>query len=164
MQALRFRIGDRWLAIDVRWVREVCPYVPMQAVPGAPAWLRGLFDFHGSLLPAIDGGLLLGGEAVHARLGARLLLLQGAPPDRPDAPHVVFGLLVHAVEGVTTVERGEGWSPRDGLPTLPFLTEVARCDGRETLLLDAARLAVQHAGLLDGSGALALPSLGARKP
>lgn len=164
MQALRFRVGERWLAVDVRWVREVCPFVRVRSLPGGPAWLRGLFDFHGSLLPAVDAGLLLGSEAVTARLGARLLLLEGPCHDRADAPHAIFGLLVDAVDGVTSVQRGEAWTPRDGMPERPFLREVVRCEGAETLLLDAARLAGQHAAVLTGADAPALPPSGASEP
>ena len=50
MQALRFRIGDRALAIELPWVREVCQPVTMRTLPQSPAWLLGLFDFHGNLL------------------------------------------------------------------------------------------------------------------
>ena len=164
MQALRFRIGERWLAVDVRHVREVCPFVAPGALPGAPEWLAGLVDLHGTLLPVADGGALLAGDRVRARLGARLLVLHGPAHDRPDAPCATFGLLVDGVEGVVTVDRGDGWTPSDGLPDLPFLREVARCDGRETLVLEVARLAQRHGALLEGSGALSLPSGGAREP
>jgi chemotaxis-related protein WspB len=156
MQALRFRIGDRTLAIDLRWIREVCPIVRLRPLPQAPAWLPGLFDYHGSLLPAVDGGIALGGEPVPAAIGARILLLHGAMDDRPEAPRATFGLLVDRVDGVATLDRdGGSWTARDGLPGLPFLREVVNQAGASVHLLDAARLASMHASLLEGPGMLA---------
>jgi chemotaxis signal transduction protein len=153
MQALRFRIGDRALAMDLRWVREVCQPVTMRALPQSPAWLLGLFDFHGNLLPAVDGGSLLGGAPVQARLGSRLLLLHGSVDGSGTGACATFGLLVDSVEGVGAIDRGNAWSVREGLPGLPFVAEAVHGQGEPVLLLDAARLAVEHAGLLQGSGA-----------
>lgn len=157
MRALRFRIGERWLAVDLSWVREACPFAPVRPVPGAPAWLRGLLDFHGALVPVIDGAALLGGEPVPARVGARIVLLEGPVGGRAGAAHARFGLLVHAVEGVTELDREGGWSAHGTLPSLPFLAEVVRTAGADTLLLDAGSLAAQHAGLLAGEAVAALP-------
>ena len=160
MRALRFRIGDRWLAVDLAWVREACPFAPPRPVPSAPAWLRGLLDFHGNLVPVIDGGALLGGEAVPARVGARILMLEGPLEGRPDAPLARFGLLVHSVEGVTDIDPAGGWGAHGGLEGLPFISEVLRTGEQGTLLLDAGCLSARHASLLAGTQARALPDAG----
>ena len=156
MQALRFRIADRILAVDLRWIREVCPIVHLRPLPQAPAWLPGLFDYHGTLLPVVDGGIALGGAPVARHIGARILLLHGAMDDRPDAPRASFGLLVDLVDNLTTIEReGATWTAREGLPGLPFLREVVNQAGASVLMLDAARLAGMHAALLEGPAMLA---------
>jgi chemotaxis-related protein WspB len=154
MRCLRFRVGDRELAIDLAWVREVCPIVHLHAVPGAPAWLRGLFDYHGSLLPAADLGVLMGSEPIAARMGARLLLLEGPIEDAPGARRAAFGLLVDRVDTPDTLDRSGSWSAQAGLPGLPFLREVTGRPGQPVHLLDAGRLAATHASLLQGSGML----------
>lgn len=163
MQALRFRIGDRTLAVDLRWVREVCPIVHLRPLPQAPAWLPGLFDYHGALLPVVDGGIALGGAAVGRNIGARILLLHGAMDDRPDAPRASLGLLVDLVHNLGEIEReGATWTAREGLPGLPFLREVVNQGGESVIVLDAARLASMHASLLEGPAMLA--SLGNQRP
>lgn len=156
MQALRFRIGDRTLAVDLRWIREVCPLVDLRPLPQAPTWLLGLFDYHGTLLPVVDGGLALGGTPIGRRVGARILLLHGAMDDRPDAPRASFGLMVDRVDNLSALDRdGGSWTARDGLPGLPFLREVVNQGGVSVHMLDAARLASMHAALLEGPAMLA---------
>lgn len=156
MQALRFRIADRILAVDLRWVREVCPIVHLRPLPGAPAWLPGLLDYHGALLPVVDGGVALGGAPIDCHIGARILLLHGAMDDRPDAPRASFGLRVDLVDNPFALEReGTTWTAREGLPGIPFLREVVNQGDRIVLVLDAARLASMHASLLEGPAVLA---------
>jgi chemotaxis-related protein WspB len=155
MRCLRFSVGSRSLAIDLSWVREVCPMVRLNPVPGAPAWLRGLMDYHGTLLPAADLGALLGEAPVATTVGARILLLEGAIDGTESGRRALFGLLVDHVDAPATLERSGSWSAQAGLPDLPFLHEVASDGPRAVLVLDAGRLASQHAGLLQGSAGLA---------
>jgi len=158
MQALTFKIGDRAMAVELRWIHEVCPLVHMRPLPQSPAWLRGLFDFHGQLLPVIDGGVILGGTAIEQRVGARILLLHGPMNDQPGAASATFGLLVDSVDGLLKIDRGEAWTAREGLPGLPFLRDVVNLATGPMLLLDAARMASMHAALLEGPAMLATVS------
>lgn len=154
MQSLRFQAGGRTLALDLRWIREVCPVVHLQSLPSAPPWLRGLFDFHGQLLPVVDAGALLGGTPVEPRLGARILLLHGAMSEDPGASRATFGLMVEAVDGLLMLDRTDAWTAREGLPELPFLREALRQPDGAVMLLDPARLASMHAALLEGPALL----------
>ena len=155
MQSLRFRVGARALAVDLRWIHEVCPLVNIRPLPQAPAWLRGLFDFHGQLLPVVDASVMLGGAPVQQCVGARILLLHGPMNDEPGAPKATYGLLVDSVEGLLQVDRADAWTARDGLPGLPFLRDVVNQDTEPLLLLDAARMSSMHASLLEGPAMLA---------
>ena len=129
--------------------------VRMQPLPQAPQWLRGLFDFHGQLLPAVDAAVLLGDAPVEQRLGARILLLHGPMRHDPGAPMATFGLIVESVEGLSQAQGAETWTAQAGLPGLPFLREVMNQPEGAVLLLDAATLAGTHQGLLQGPAVLA---------
>jgi chemotaxis-related protein WspB len=155
MQSLRFRVGERALAVDLRWIHEVCPLVNIRPLPQAPMWMRGLFDFHGQLLPVVDAGVMLGGAPVQQCVGARILLLHGPMNDEPGAPKATYGLLVDSVEGLLQVDRADAWTARDGLPGLPFLRDVVNQETEPLLLLDAARMSSMHASLLEGPAMLA---------
>ncbi|MBM4006290.1 MAG: hypothetical protein FJ292_01795 [Planctomycetes bacterium] len=154
MRCLQFTVGARNLAVDLSWVREVCPMVRFREVPGAPPWIRGLLNYHGTLIPSVDLSMLLGGPAVEPTLGARILLLEGPIDGSAEGRRAVFGALVDTVDAPATLDRDGSWTARNGLPELPFIREVARVDHRDVLVLDAARLAAQHAGLLQGSSSL----------
>lgn len=130
--------------------------VRLRSVPGAPVWLRGLLDYHGTLVPTADLGMLLGGTAVEPAIGARILLLEGAIDGSASGRRALFGVLVDRVDTPLTLERDGSWSTPDGLPEFSFIREVATMERQDILVLDAARLAGQHAGLLQGSAALAI--------
>lgn len=147
MRCLRFMVGARDLAVDLSWVREVCPVVRLRAMPGAPEWLRGLMDHHGVLVPVLDLGLLLGGSAVEPLVGARILLLEGPIDGSHDARHTLFGALVDAVDAPATLDRDGSWSAPGDLPVMPFVGEVARVGAQPVFVMDAGRLALHHAGL-----------------
>jgi chemotaxis-related protein WspB len=151
MRILRLSVGSRNLAIDLRWVREVCPFVHLQPLPSAPAWLRGLCDYHGALLPVADMGALLDGQAIEPRIGARLVLLQGAIDGSPEGRLVAFGMLVDRVDGTDSLDRSGSWNAPEGLPGLPFVREVAGV--ARTIVLDPAVMVRTHVELL-GRGAI----------
>ncbi len=150
MQALRFTIGKQSLAVDLRWIREVCPFVHIRSLPHSPAWLRGLVDYHGQLLPVLDGGVLLGSEPVDQKIGARILLLHGPMSDEPGAMTAQYGLLVDSVDCLQQIDRADAWTAREGLPGLPFLKDVINVASGSVMVLDAAQLASLHANVLQG--------------
>lgn len=155
MRALRFRVDGRTLAMDLRWIHEICPLVRLKQLPGVPAWLAGLMDHHGQLVPVVDASLLMGGVGVPQVLGARLILVHGADQDASDARMATFALRVDAVDGVADIDRGASWTTPGGLPGMPFLGEVTGDGADSVLLLEPARLAALHASLLQGPAVLA---------
>jgi chemotaxis signal transduction protein len=151
VQVLRFHVADQTLAVDLAWVREVCPIVLATPVPHAPTWMRGLMDYHGQVIPMVDGGVLFGAAAIRDRLGTRVLLLQGRA--NPDDPLIAFGMVVDRVDGIMEL-HGSAWTPRQGLPGMPFVGEIRGESEGSILLLDPPGLAGMHRGLLEGTATL----------
>jgi chemotaxis signal transduction protein len=151
VQALRFHMADQILAVHLSWVREVCPIVHAMPVPHAPTWMRGLMDYHGQVIPMVDGGVLLGAAPIRDRLGTRVLLLQGRA--NADDPLIAFGMVVDRVDGIMEL-RGSAWTPRQGLPGMPFVSEIRGESEGSILLLDPLGLAGMHRGLLEGTATL----------
>lgn len=157
MRVLRFRVDGRALAMDLRKVREVCPLVRLKSAPGAPPWLAGLLDLHGQLLPVVDASRLLGGEGVPQIVGARLILLQTGATERAETALTTLALRVTGVDGVGDADPGSAWSPPQGLPGMPFLSEMLQGHPDGVLMFDPVRLVAAHAGLLHGPALLGLP-------
>jgi purine-binding chemotaxis protein CheW len=94
-ELISFRIGAQEFCVDIMEVREIRGWTPATALPQAPAFVRGVINLRGAVLPIVD-------------LGARL----GLGPAEPTARHVIIvaqvqnqivGLLVDAVSDILTV-------------------------------------------------------------
>lgn len=59
-QYLTFLLGKEVFAMDIRTVREIIQYGPMTTVPLMPAFVRGVINLRGAVVPVID---------LHARFG-----------------------------------------------------------------------------------------------
>jgi purine-binding chemotaxis protein CheW len=94
-ELISFRIGAQEFCVDIMSVREIRGWTPATALPQAPAFVRGVINLRGAVLPIVD-------------LGARL----GLGAADPTARHVIIvaqvekqivGLLVDAVSDILTV-------------------------------------------------------------
>ncbi len=94
-ELIAFRIGDQEFCVNIMSVREIRGWTPATAIPHSPAYMLGVINLRGAVLPIID-------------LAARL----GMKPADPTARHVIIvaqvrrkvvGLLVDAVSDILTV-------------------------------------------------------------
>ncbi|HET9680271.1 MAG TPA: chemotaxis protein CheW [Gammaproteobacteria bacterium] len=97
-----FRIGGHLFVTERQDVREVLLMPEVTRVPGAKAWLRGLANVRGQLLPIIDLSGFLGGTPTSQSRSIRVVSV-----NHGDIP---AGLLVDEVRGFrrfTTDERSQ---------------------------------------------------------
>jgi purine-binding chemotaxis protein CheW len=59
-QYLTFKLGDEVFALDIARVREVLDFTTVTKVPLTPAFLRGVINLRGSVVPVADLRLKLG--------------------------------------------------------------------------------------------------------
>lgn len=94
-ELIAFRIGDQEFCVNIMSVREIRGWTPATTLPHSPAYMMGVINLRGVVLPILD-------------LAARL----GMKPADPTARHViivaqvgtkVIGLLVDAVSDILTV-------------------------------------------------------------
>lgn len=84
------RVGGHRVALVLEATRELVPSRPLTRLPGAPAWVPGLFNLRGAVLTVVDLGVRLGGEASE---GPIVVVEAGGRR---------FGLRVQSVESVLT--------------------------------------------------------------
>jgi purine-binding chemotaxis protein CheW len=114
-----FSIGSARYAIELRWVREVITLGFVTEVPTAPPAIGGLCNLHGTILPVLDTGALLGLPAgLAARQGDGALVLE--------AEGTICALRVDQVDHVASL-------PGDG-------NAVLDSTGRPLVLLDPTKL------------------------
>jgi chemotaxis signal transduction protein len=51
---LTFRIAEELYAFDVAKTREIVDLTPITPVPNMPAWIRGIVNLRGAVLPVLD--------------------------------------------------------------------------------------------------------------
>ena len=91
-ELIAFRIGDQEFCVDIMAVREIRGWTQATPLPRTPAFVKGVINLRGAVLPIID-------------LGGRL----GLATSEPTARHVIMvvmvgertmGLLVDAVSDI----------------------------------------------------------------
>jgi chemotaxis-related protein WspB len=75
MLVLTFEAAGQRLALDTRRVVEVLPWVQVQPVARAPAWVAGFFSYRGTVAAVLDIGQLAGGEPCACRYNSRLIVV-----------------------------------------------------------------------------------------
>jgi len=96
-----FTIGAVRYAVELRWVREVVSLGFVTAVPTAPPALGGVCNLHGTILPVLDVGAVLGGPpGPPARQGDGALVLE--------TEGVICALRVDQVDHVASLHESGG--------------------------------------------------------
>jgi chemotaxis signal transduction protein len=93
--AVVVRLGDGRFAVGLAQVAEVGRVPTVTRVPGLPAWVAGVVNWRGRVLPALDLRALLGADRTAFSPAGRLVVLASA--------EMPVGLLVDAVEGMTAM-------------------------------------------------------------
>lgn len=135
------RLGAARYVVALEDVAEVVPLAPLTRVPNAPAWLAGVANWRGRVLPVVDLRLLLEAPAPPLPTSARFVVL--TPAGGGAIPAV--GVLAEAVPGV----HDGALAPLEPLPPTVAGSAAALLCGQ---LLDA------HGplGVLDAAAVLAL--------
>lgn len=97
-EMIAFMVGDQEYCVDIMAVREIRGWTPTTPLPHAPAYVRGMINLRGTVLPVLD-------------MAVRL----GLPAAAPSSRHVIIvvsvgtrlmGLLVDAVCDILAVAEG----------------------------------------------------------
>ncbi|RYF19622.1 MAG: chemotaxis protein CheW [Oxalobacteraceae bacterium] len=134
-QLITFQLGDQSLGIDIMAIREIRAWSPATPLPNVPAYIRGVVNLRGIVLPVLD---------LRMRLGWGLT--------NPTTRHVIIvvrigeqlqGVIVDAVNDIVTI-RAEDMQPLPDVGSsqaAALLEGLATVDDRMILVLDLDRLA-----------------------
>jgi purine-binding chemotaxis protein CheW len=115
-QFLTFLLGAEVFAMDIRTVREIIQVGPMTTVPLMPAFVRGVINLRGAVVPVIDLHARFGRAS--AKLGKKTCIVIFDAVR--DGERVELGLMVDAVSEVIDI-------PADAIEPPPdFGTAVRR--------------------------------------
>jgi purine-binding chemotaxis protein CheW len=135
---LTFFVADEAYAVAVRQVQEVIEHGTVTRVPSTPAWIRGVINLRGSVIPIVDLGVKFGLEAGAVTHRTCIVLVEIALNGLSTVMGVVADSVSQVVElAATDIEPPPafGTSVR-----VDFLLGMTRLEGRLILLLDIDRV------------------------
>jgi len=130
---LAFRLGDEEYAIDILKVQEIRAHEAVTRIANAPAYLKGVINLRGTIVPIVDLRVKLGMERLaDASAVAIILNLDGR----------VMGMVVDAVSDVVALAQDEVKpAPEFGaLVDARFISGIATMGERMMILVDITRL------------------------
>jgi chemotaxis-related protein WspB len=126
MLLVPFQLGGEHYALPASAIIAVAQVPHLRALPHAPAWVKGLFNYQGTVLPAIDLGTLITGIPCRDWLSTRLLLVGAGQDD--DSRRPAIGLVAERVTSTLSVDANAFSETRVQLTTPPWLGSVAVLD------------------------------------
>ena len=147
---LAFYIGPEQFAISVLGVREIMGMQDITAVPHTPAYVKGIINLRGKVVPVIDLRVKFSMPATEYT--ARTCIIVVNVPD--DRGGMLMGVIVDAVSEVVNISGDEIENAPDfgHGANLQFLTGIAKTKGGVKMLLNIEK--VLTTSELDGLGKL----------
>jgi chemotaxis-related protein WspB len=84
MLHLLFRLGEDRYALAARQIVAVLPLLATRALAGTPAWVSGVLEFRGAIVPTLDLSMLALGRSARARLSTRTVVVEYRPSVPPE--------------------------------------------------------------------------------
>ena len=102
-QYLTFTLAEETFAIEIVKVREVIDYVHVTRVPRMPAYLRGVINLRGSVVPVIDLRLILGMPSIEKTVDTCVVIAEV----RMDGETLHLGMLADSVQEVIDIDPSQ---------------------------------------------------------
>lgn len=134
-QTLSFRCMQTPMAIPIVCVREIIEYGQLTVVPLMPAYIKGVLNLRGHVVPVIDLALRLGGTPTEISKRTCIIILDLPVGDTCQQA----GLIVDAVDEVLDIYTQDIEPPPEfGTHfNVQFIAGMARMDNGFTILLKA---------------------------
>ena len=137
-QYLTFRLGEEMFALDVSQVREILDVTTITKVPRSPAFMRGVINVRGSVVPVVDLRLKFDMEKIEQTLDTRIVVMEIALAGEV----TVIGALADAVHNVMEMETGQiEAAPKIGARwNTDFIKGIGKHDEQFIIILDVDRI------------------------
>ena len=149
---LTFLLGGEMFAVGILNVKEIIEYGHLTAVPMMPAFIRGVINLRGAVVPVIDPVARFGGAPSVAGKRSCIVIVELR---EGDGSHDI-GIMVDAVSEVLDIPAGEIEPPPafGARIRADFIQGMGKVGGRFVILLDIDRvLSVDEIAALAGVAA-----------
>jgi purine-binding chemotaxis protein CheW len=152
-QFLTFTLGEEVFAMDIRTVREIIQHGAMTTVPLMPAFVRGVINLRGAVVPVIDLHARFGRAPARITKKTCIVIFDAAAHGTTE--RVELGLLVDAVSEVIDIAAAQIEPPPHFGAALrrDFIRGIGKVGARFVVLLDPDRAfdVDEMAGLCEAS-------------
>ncbi|HMW22532.1 MAG TPA: chemotaxis protein CheW [Burkholderiaceae bacterium] len=137
LQYLTFWLGEEVFGMDIRTVREIIQAGPMTALPLMPAFVRGVINLRGSVVPVVDLNARFGRTA--STVGKKSCVVVFDTLRKGE--RVELGLLVDAVSEVIKISPADIEPPPDfgSVVRRDFILGIGKVGRRFVVLLEPDR-------------------------
>ncbi|MEO5368431.1 MAG: chemotaxis protein CheW [Magnetococcus sp. WYHC-3] len=137
-QFLTFQLGGETFAIPIAHVREVLKPPDITGIPGAPAFIRGVINVRGNVIPVVDLKGKFGQGLTEKRRSTRVMIVESVLRDK----RVVLGALADSVNEVIDLPESQVEpTPEVGVSLkTEFIRGIGKIDDHFVILLDVIRV------------------------
>lgn len=144
LEFLTFTLGDEHYGLDIMKVKEIRGYEPVTKIANAPAFIKGVLNLRGDIVPIVDLRLKFAvGDAVYNEFTIVIMLHIGER---------IVGIVVDAVSDVVNIAADEVKPPPEfGVAfDSQYLHGLAPINNHMIILLNIEKLiSSQELGLFD---------------
>jgi purine-binding chemotaxis protein CheW len=138
MNALTLRMQDEMFAIEAGSVREILDLVPITEVPNAPAFVTGLINVRGRVVPLADLRVMFDMDRPPPDQDTRIVVIEIEIDGEP----TVAGILADKVYDVTDIEAAAiQEAPKVGMRwRAEFVKGIGKRNGKFIVIPDLGRI------------------------
>lgn len=138
MTALTIRLEDELFAVEASRVREILDLVPITEVPSARAFVGGLINVRGRVVPLADLRVMFGMERPEPDEDTRIVVMEVDIDGEP----TIAGILADKVHDVTDIESASiEEAPKVGMRWRPeFVKGIGKRNGGFIIIPDMERI------------------------
>lgn len=140
-QYLTFVLGGEVYALGILNIKEIIDYGNLTEVPMMPAFVRGVINLRGSVVPVVDLLARFGKGSTQIAKRTGIVIVETAA-DGDDGSQQDIGIIVDAVNEVVDISQQEIEPPPSfGAGIRPdFINGMAKRDGHFVILLNVSRV------------------------
>jgi len=151
-QYLTFMLGSEVYALGILGIKEIIEYGEPTTVPCLPAFIRGVINLRGAVVPVLDLAARFGRQACTPTRRSCVVIVEA----RADDTTQDIGIMVDAVNAVLEIPSAQIEPPPafGAAIRADFIAGMGKLRDRFVILLDSDRvLAVDELAQLAGAGA-----------
>jgi purine-binding chemotaxis protein CheW len=138
VQYLTFKLAEEVFALDVGRAREILEFTTITKVPRMPAFMRGVINLRGGVVPVIDLRLNFGMECTKQTVNTCVIVAEV----NLDNEVIVLGVLADSVQEVVEMEPDHiEPAPHIGAKlNTDFIKGMGKIDNEFVMILDIDRV------------------------